>query len=67
MECLGGVKTAQNSKKEGGVERKKRHENVKLKEDVPGSFYLLSEFNVKSAFRNKRTYSRWLRLVFSIL
>ena len=39
MECLSGVKTAQNSKKEGGIERKKKHENVKLKEDVPGRFY----------------------------
>ena len=40
MECFSGVqnskKGAQNSKKEGGIERKK-HENVKLKEkDVPG-------------------------------
>ena len=39
VECLSGVKTAQNSKKEGGIERKKKHENVKLKEDVPGRFY----------------------------
>ena len=32
-----GVKTAQNSQREGGYERK-RHENVKLKEgDVPGA------------------------------
>ena len=32
-----GVKTAQNSQREGGDERKK-HENVKLKEgDVPGA------------------------------
>ena len=38
MECLCRVKTAQNSKKEGGIERKKP-ENVKLKEDVPGRFY----------------------------
>ena len=40
VECFSGVqnskKGAQNSKKEGGIERKK-HENVKLKEkDVPG-------------------------------
>ena len=35
MECFSGVKTAQNSKTEGGIERK-NHENVKLKEDVPG-------------------------------
>ena len=33
MECFSGVKTAQNSKTEGGIERKKRHENVKLRED----------------------------------
>ena len=39
VECLSGVKTAQNSKKEGAIERKKKHENVKLKEDVPGRFY----------------------------
>ena len=35
MECFSRVKTAQNSKTEGGMERK-NHENVKLKEDVPG-------------------------------
>ena len=35
VECFSRVKTAQNSKTEGGIERKK-HENVKLKaEDVP--------------------------------
>ena len=28
---------------------------------------VLSEFNFKLAFRNKRTYSRWIRLVFGIL
>ena len=39
VESLGGVKTAQNCKKEGGIERKKKHENVKLKEEVPGRFY----------------------------
>ena len=39
MECLSGVKTAQNSKKEGVIERRKKHENVKLKEDVPGRFH----------------------------
>ena len=38
VECSSGVKTAQNSKKEGGIERKKQ-EDVKLKEDVPGRFY----------------------------
>ena len=38
MECLNGVKTAHNSKTEGGIERKKKHKNVKLKEeDVPGA------------------------------
>ena len=37
MECFSGVKTAQNSKTEGEIERKK-HENVKLQEDdVPGA------------------------------
>ena len=36
VECFSRVKTAQNSKTEGGIERQK-HENVKLKaEDVPG-------------------------------
>ena len=38
-EFLSGVKTAQNSKKEGGIERNKKHEIVKLKEDVPERFY----------------------------
>ena len=37
MECFSGVKTAQNSKAEVGIERKK-HENVKLREeDVLGA------------------------------
>ena len=37
MECFSGVKTAQNSKAEGGIKRKK-HENLKLKEeDLPGA------------------------------
>ena len=37
-----GVKTTQNSQREGGNERKK-HENVKLKEeDVPGAILPLS-------------------------
>ena len=37
VECFSGVKTAQNSKTEGGIEKIK-HENVKLKEeDVPGT------------------------------
>ena len=35
-----GFNSTQNSKKEGGIERKKKHENVKLKEDVPGRYYL---------------------------
>ena len=50
MECFSGVKTAQNSKPEGGIERKK-HENVKLKEeDVPGAILplgKLEEYTVK--------------------
>ena len=33
VECFSGVKTAQNSKTEGGIDREKKHENVKLKED----------------------------------
>ena len=37
-EYLSGVKTAQNSKKEGEIE-KNIYESVKLKEDVPGRFY----------------------------
>ena len=37
VECFSGVKTAQNSKTEGGIEKIK-DENVKLKEeDVPGT------------------------------
>ena len=37
VECFSGVKTAQKSKTEGGIERIK-HENVKLKEEnVPGA------------------------------
>ena len=39
LKCFSRVKTAQNSKKEGAIERTKKHENVKLKEDVPGRFY----------------------------
>jgi len=40
VECSSGIKTvtAQYSKTEGGIKRKK-HGNVKLKEDVPGGFY----------------------------
>ena len=33
MECFSRVKTAQNGKTGSGIERKKKHENVKLKED----------------------------------
>ena len=41
MECFSRVKTAQNSKMEGGIEKKKKNENVKLKEeDVPGAILL---------------------------
>ena len=40
VECFSGVQTAQNSKTEGGIKRKKKHENVKLKEDVPGAILL---------------------------
>ena len=37
LECFSRVKTAQNSKTEEGIERKK-HEHMKLKaEDVPGT------------------------------
>ena len=37
VKCFNRVKTAQNSKTEGGIEKKKQ-ENVKLKEeDVPGA------------------------------
>ena len=38
-----GVRKAQNSQREGDDERKKEHENVKLKEeDVPGAILPLS-------------------------
>ena len=38
VECFSGVKAAQNSKTEGGIETKKKHENVNLKgKDVPGA------------------------------
>ena len=38
MECFRGDKTAQNSKAEGGIERKKKQENMKLKEEnMPGA------------------------------
>ena len=38
MECFSGDKTAQNSKAEGGIERKKKQENMKLKEEnMPGA------------------------------
>ena len=36
MKCFSGVQTAQNSKTEGGIKRTK-HENVRLKKDVPGA------------------------------
>ena len=39
LKCFSRVKTAQNNKKEGAIERTKKRENVKLKEDVPGRFY----------------------------
>ena len=35
LECFIGVKTAESSK--GEIERKKKHKNVKLKENVPGA------------------------------
>ena len=38
VECLNRVKTAQKSKKEGKLKGKK-HDDVKLKEDVLGRFY----------------------------
>ena len=46
VECLSGVKTAQNSRTGGGTERKNKtkqnkKQNVKLKEeDVPGTISL---------------------------
>ena len=40
VKYLSGVKTTQNNKIEGGMEKGKKHENVKLKEDVPGRFYV---------------------------
>ena len=71
VECSSGVKTAQNSKTEGGIEWKK-HENVKLKENVPRAILLREKpEECKSvrcrsststvAFRSKRTYSRSLK------
>ena len=46
VECFNRVKTAQNSKTEGGI-GKKNHENVKLKEeDVTGA---ISRKNQKNA------------------
>ena len=37
VKCFSGVRTAQNSKTEGGIKRMK-HENVKLKKEVvPGA------------------------------
>ena len=39
VKCFSGIKTAQNCKTEGGIKRKK-HENVKLTEDVPGEILL---------------------------
>ena len=41
MECFSEVKAAQYSKTEGGIERKKENENVKLKGKMYlGEFYL---------------------------
>ena len=45
LKCFSRVKTAQNNKKEGAIERTKKHENVKLKEDVPGRFYFEKNYN----------------------
>ena len=37
-------KTVQNSKTEGGIERRRKHKNVKLKEeDVPGAILPLEK------------------------
>ena len=43
MECSSGVKTAQNNKTEGGIHRKKKHENVRLKKEVPGAILHLEK------------------------
>ena len=78
VECLSGVKTAQNSKKEGAIERKKNMKMWSWRKMCLGDFTssrktrrmqipVLSEFSFKSAFRNKRTYSRCICLVFGIL
>ena len=40
----GMFKTVQNSKTEGGIERRRKHKNVKLKEeDVPGAILPLEK------------------------
>ena len=78
VECLSGVKTAQNSKKEGAIERKKNMKMWSWRKMCLGDFTssrktrrmqipVLLEFSFKSAFRNKRTYSRCICLVFGIL
>ena len=37
LECFIGVKTAESSKTEWEIERKKKHKNVNLKEAVPAA------------------------------
>ena len=77
VECLSGVKTNWNNKKKGGIERKKNMEMSSWRKMCLGDFAsrktrrmqirVLSEFNFKLAFRKKRTYSCWIRVVFGIL
>ena len=68
VECFSGVKTVQNSKKEGGIKREKKDENVKLKEDVPGAILLREKPQEckSSQFNFNFFYSRWIRLAFGI-
>ena len=57
VECFSRVKTAQNSKTEEGIERKK-HEHVKLKaEDVPGA--ILAQEKPQEC--TMKQLQRWLR------
>ena len=37
LECFIWIKTAESSKTEREIERKKKRKNVKLEEDVPGA------------------------------
>ena len=58
MKCFSGVRTAQNSKTEGGIKRMK-HENVKLKKEVVPGAILPRQKNLTEECTVKEL-QRWL-------